>query len=157
MAVPKEVHEEAWQKIAKGKVHMILTPHGFCLLTHENEGRSKGLYRALLDAGFGPWDRNGLPLLVVLASYGSKQQWFEAGILAGQRVPLFLVGDGARFRKRHIETIGRLGGWAASIEAQDDLGGQIVRRGIKPSAWDVEASRLALARILTDQPNNTDT
>jgi hypothetical protein len=126
---------------------MNMDPHGFCLLMHEREAEQQGLYRLLLDVGFAPWDRNGLPLFTVLESHGSKQQWFEAGFLAGARVPLFLVGTGAKFRQRHIETIGRLGGWAASIEGKD-LVNQIGRRGIKPTAWDAANRAAFLEKLL---------
>jgi len=120
-------------------------------LTTEADALSLALYRALLDAGFAHWDRNGLPLLVVLAgSYSTKAQWFEAGLLAGQRVPLFLVGEGVNFRKRHVETIGRLGGWAVSL-MPGDLTAQIARRGIVPSAWDKEASAAALIALNAKQ------
>jgi hypothetical protein len=125
---------------------MLLDPHGFCLMTHEREDESLSLYRMLLGAGFAPWDRNGVPLFVVLESHGTKPQWFEAGLLAGMRVPLFLVGTGARFRKRHVDTIGRLGGWAASIEGTH-LVNQVAWRGILPTAWDTANCAGFLAKL----------
>ena len=87
-----------------------------------------------------------MPLFVVLEAHTSKQNWFEAGYLAGAKVPLFLIGTGVKFRQRHFETIGRLGGWALSIEA-DALTLQIARRGIVPTAWDADANKIALARF----------
>ena len=119
---------------------MPLTPHGFLLLMH-SEGEDEqqvGLYRTLLRTGFAPWDRNGLPLFVVLHSGSTKPMYFEAGYLAGARVPMFLIGKGARFRDRHLATISRLGGWASEINRDGDLLAALVRRGIEPTAWDLE-------------------
>lgn len=119
---------------------MILTPHGFCFLMTGKPLQQAKVYEALLVAGFAPWDRNGLPLFVVLESGAGKAQWFEAGYLAGAKVPLFAIGSGNRFRERHLDTLGRLGGWAACLDREADLIGQLERRGIMPSAWDLENS-----------------
>ncbi len=56
-----------------------------------------------------------------------------AGYLAAARVPLFLIGTGAAFRKRHLETIGWLGDWACEITT-DSIVAQIAKRGIVPTA-----------------------
>lgn len=124
---------------------MLLSPHGFCLLGQDNQ--QVELYRGLLQAGFAPWDRNGLPLFVALQSTGPKPMWFEAGYLAGARVPLFLIGKGARFRERHLSTIGRLGGWACEIDHDGALLAALARRGIEPTAWDREHAAEFLAAL----------
>jgi hypothetical protein len=121
-------------------------PHGFALLMTDEVPLQRELYRSLLKAGFAPWDRNWLPLFCVLYPSATKAQWFEAGYLAGARVPLILVGKGGQLRRRHAETISRLGGWTVHLESPGGLLGAIERRGLVPSAWDLGRAPMFLER-----------
>jgi hypothetical protein len=119
----------------------LMEPHGFVLLsTGDNaEPWQSEMYMSLRAIGYGPWDGNGRPLFVVLASSGSKSQWFQAGFYAGQGVPLFFVGKSARLRQKHRDAISRSGGWAYEAATPADLLAALVRRDLQPTEWDLAA------------------
>jgi len=132
---------------------MTIDPHGFLLLITGHEKLEREIYEALLVGRFAPWDRNGLPLFVVLHCNARKEQWFEGGYLAGAKCPLLLIGTGQKFRTRHVETIGRLGGWASDVkEGTDELLLALFRRRLQPTAWDLSLSPAFLDRLRERQP-----
>ena len=116
----------------------LMKPHGFILLM-PGEGTffpQAEVYATLRRAGFAPWDGDGRPLLVVLETHAPKHQWFEAGFFTGAGVPLFGLGAGTQFRKRHSEILSRLGGWLVQVATPADLIEAVHRRGIVPTEWD---------------------
>jgi hypothetical protein len=128
-------------------VNTMTDPHGFALLMPGGgmQGEQSKVYHALLAAGFASWDGNGLPAFVVLHGGAPKHQFFQAGYLAGARVPLFLIGRESGLRKRHSEAVNALGGWSLHVPGADELLDAIARRGLRPGAWDEAqlAARLA--------------
>jgi hypothetical protein len=115
--------------------------HGFLLLHTEAEYAppGQGLFQSLVNAGFGPYDGNGYPAVVLITTNASKPLWFEAGFMAGRGVPLLLVGMGRTLRQKHREAVSRLGGWSQCEQAL--VLPTLARMDISPSDWDARRIR----------------